>query len=246
MAQEQDPVQKALAESKKVLESANKFQSKAGGPLQKPAADAKPAASPKPATPKKSAGLLGEAESAAKGVAAKKANVDEYNAAQKASGGQEIKPYKDGGKVEKDGPGLLHKGETVLPKDKKKAEKLAVEHLGKRAGIMAAAMKEEEEESPSEEKKESPSKERAEKEGGMEKHGKKMAGKHTKYDRTEIKHHKNGSHTITRHPHASSSMEPGAKMQEPESFAVENDDELMKALQGGGEAEPSMGEGAEK
>lgn len=234
---DQDPVQKALAESKKVLAGADKFQASAGGPLKTPASKpaVKPAPAPAPAKKSPSEGLLGEAESAAKGIKDKAANVGEYNRAQKASGGEPLKPYKNGGKVDKTGPAILDKGETVLPKDKKKAEKLAIDHLGKKASIMSEAMKEEDEE-----KSESAAEQKAEGKKGeaAEKKDKKSSkgGKHTKYARTEIEHHPNGSHTIKRHhrikPAADGKVEP---QKEPDTMAVPDDDAMLAALQGGGE-----------
>ncbi len=144
---------------------------------------------PKPA----GSGVGEEAKSAAEGIKAKADNVDQYN---KANPDQPLKPYKKGGKVDKTGPAILDKGEMVLPTDKKKAEKLAMEHLGKKAGAMASAAEEEEQESPKKEKAEGKKGEKAEE----KKDEKDDKPKHN-FHRSEVVHHANGSHTTTHHHH---------------------------------------------
>jgi len=179
---------KEVAKSKRLLEKANKFTTQVEGkprgmfaPAPKPAIEA-----PKP----KSAGLLAEAESAGAGLKAREANVNEYVAT--------APKMHNGGKVQEDGVKDLQKGETVLPKDKKKAEKLAMAHLGKKAGAMSAAVEEEkaEKETPKQEKAEGKKGEKAEKHTAPKKE--KKLGKHD-FARTEIIHHPNGSHTSTHH-----------------------------------------------
>ncbi|SRR6266568_837115 len=177
MPQQEDPVKKALAESKKVLEGADKFQKSAGGPMPKP--QPKPQAKAvdvKPAKKAPSSGLLGEASDAAKGIAEKAKQVDEYN---KANPDQPLKPYKEGGKVSKDGPGMLHKDEVVLPADEKKAVKVL---KSKAKNVMASAMEDEkdEKETPAEEKKEGKAGEKKE-EKKAEHKAKKSKGIHIRH-----------------------------------------------------------------
>jgi hypothetical protein len=228
MPQGQDPVQKALDESKKVLKGADKLQREAGGPLpkDKPKAGGGEKA---PAPPKKPAseGILGDTASAAAGIKAKAENIKQYNEAAKASGGQELKPYKEGGKVEKTGPAKLHKGETVLPaKNKEKSEKLAVEHVQKKAGVMHNAVKEMEEEKP-----ETPEVKKAE---GKKDDEKKDTKKNWKMDHgeTTVRHHKNGTHTVkhTRHRASGMDVKPHEDGDEHE-YAVQNMQELQEALE---------------
>jgi hypothetical protein len=100
----------------------------------------------------------------------------------------------DGGKVKESGVKDLEKGETVLPKDKDKAERLAMKHLGKKAkGVMSEAVEEEESEPKAEEKHETKKEEKAEGHKEAEKKPKVEKGKrsHT----TVIHHHKTG-HTM--------------------------------------------------
>jgi len=222
---QQDPVQTALESAKKTLASANKFEKSAGGPMPKPAS--KPAAPPKVNKPKGSGimGLAAEAGSAAEGIKAKAENIGEYNKAQESSGGQKIPQYEKGGKVKKDGPGMLHKGETVLPKDKKKSEKLAIEHLGKKASIMREAMQE----------GETPEVEAAEKvqKPGEEKTEKKEAKKgfRMEHGETVIKHHKGGTATVKHTKHRPMGEVKPEGEDDSHEYAVQNMDELMSKLQ---------------
>jgi hypothetical protein len=214
---QQDPVQAALESSKKVLASADKLQQSAGGPLAKPAPKPAPVKADKP----KGGGIMGtaaEAESAAKGIKAKADNVAEYNKAQEASGGQKMPQYKDGGKVKKDGPAMVHKGETVLPKDKKKSEKLAIEHLGKKAGIMREAMEE----------GEAPEVEAAEKKDDKKDSKKSFRMEHGE---TVIKHHKGGTATVKHTKHRPMGEKPVEGDEDSHEYAVQNMDELMAKMQ---------------
>lgn len=105
----------------------------------------------------------------------------------------------DGGKVKEDGLKNLQKGETVLPKDKDKAEELAMKHLGKKAGAMGEAIEEEKEEkaekeTPAEEKKEGKKGEKKEEKAEPKKE-EKAEKKEGKHGVTVIHHHKHG-HTM--------------------------------------------------
>jgi hypothetical protein len=100
------------------------------------------------------------------------------------------KTMHDGGEVEEDGPKILQKGEIVLPKDKDKAEKMAMDKLSKKAkGVMSSAMDEvdEEKDEPKAEEKHETKKEeksedhKSEKKSG-EKDGKKEDKKESKSD----------------------------------------------------------------
>ena len=227
-----DPVQAALESAKKTLAGANKFEKSAGGPLPKPAV--KPAAPAKADKPK-GGGIMGtaaEAESVAKGIKAKADTVAEYNKAQEVSGGQKMPQYKDGGKVKKDGPGMLHKDETVLPKDKKKAEKLAIQHLGKKAGIMREAMQEgETPEVEAAEKVQKPAEEKKEKKGFRMEHGE-----------TVIKHHKGGTATVKHTKHRPMGEVKPEGEDDSHEYAVQNMDELMAKMQEhvGAQSEPGQ------
>jgi hypothetical protein len=222
---QQDPVQAALDSAKKTLASANAFQKSAGGPMAKPAP--KPAAPVKANKPKGGGvmGLAAEAESAAKGLKAKADNVAEYNKSQEASGGQKMPQYEKGGKVKKDGPAMLHKGETVLPKDKKKSEKLAIEHLSKKAGIMSEAMQEgETPEVEAAEKVQKPGEEKAEKKDAKK-------GFRMEHGETVIKHHKGGTATVKHTKHRPMGEKPVEGDEDSHEYAVQNMDELMSKMQ---------------
>ncbi len=201
MAQTDDGgVSKKVADAKKALEAAKtnpKVGTKSGhsyigeGPkaVTPPAAPAKP----KPA----SSGILGEAASAGEGLAAKQSNVDEYL---KASGVSAPKMHK-GGKVKEDGVKELQKGEVVLPKEKAKEGEAIMAMKGKAKGVMNAAKDEMDEEK--DEKVDNKKEEKAEKKPAKKEADKKDDKKGAKHDfaRTEIIHHRNGSHTTTHHPH---------------------------------------------
>lgn len=235
---QEDPVKKALDSAKKTIAGANKFEKSAGGPL--PAAPAK-GVTDKPADvkpPKKptSEGLLGDMGSAAAGIKVKKENVDQYN---KANPDSPLKSYDKGGKVEKTGPAKLDKGETVLPageKNKKKAEKLAMDHLGKKASAMAQAAEEEDNDSGMKtsrkvneeaEAKQNASAEKAMKELGADE--KKEVKKH-KVKGIHFRHGKSGGY-IAKHdlmPSEDGSIKPGDN--DPEEHVLPTRDAMHKHI----------------
>src|SRR5208337_1396094 len=198
-------VSKKVSDAKKALEDAKnnpKIGTQSGhNYIGEPPKLPVPAAPKVPKAP--SSGLLGEVESAGEGIR------------MRAEQMKDIPKMHEGGKVEEDGPKNLKKGETVLPKDKDKAEKLAMEHLGKKAkGVMSAAIDEEKDEPKAEEKHESKKEEKAE--------GKHKGGKKPKFHRTEIEHHPNGSHTVRHHPHPPKMGEDGKmpEAEEPVSYGA--------------------------
>jgi hypothetical protein len=221
-------VTKKVEAAKKVLDRAWKSNVSGKRPPETPAPIAVKPTEPKPLAP--SAGLLGEAESAGEGIK------------MMAEQAKDIPQMHKGGKVEEDGPKDLQKGEIVLPKDKKKAKEIvAMAKLGNKAGIMSSAAQEEElekDESKSEEKHETKKEEKSE---GKHKDGKKSSVKHH-FHKTEIEHHKNGSHTVRHIPHPPKMGEDG-KMgeQEPDVSYAAND---MQALHGGLDANLGEGGGA--
>src|SRR5579859_4299069 len=123
-----DDVKDKLDAAKKALSGAKDFQKSAGGPL--PKSDQKPAdkkaAAPKPASggvmdglKKMAADQTKQADDIAGGLKAKKDNVDAYKKATDADA--PMPKMHKGGKVQKDGPHNLKKGEVVLTqKDAKK------------------------------------------------------------------------------------------------------------------------------
>ena len=167
-------VSKKVADAKKALDNA--WNSKVSG--KRPVVPAVPVVTPpkEAVKPAGSKGLLGpegvDLEGSVKGI-------EERN--RQAEGVKEVlAPQKmhDGGKVKESGVKDLEKGETVLPKDKDKAEKLAMEHLGKKAkGVMSEAVEEEESEPKAEEKHETKKEEKAKGHKSDKKDGKKPAGK---------------------------------------------------------------------
>jgi hypothetical protein len=167
-------VSKKVADAKKALDRA--WDSKVSG--RRPAVPAAPVVAPpkEDAKPAASKGLLGpegvDLEGSVKGV-------EERN--RQAEGVKDVvAPQKmhDGGKVKESGVKDLEAGETVLPKDKDKAEKLAMEHLGKKAkGVMSSAIDEEDNEPKEEEKHETKKEEKSEGHKSAKKDGKKPAGK---------------------------------------------------------------------
>jgi hypothetical protein len=210
----QDPVKEALASAKGALKTAEgKFPSKMA---EKAGVGAKPAAAPPVPAPKakpRSAGLIGDAEGVAAGIKAR-------GEMMKGSG---VEPQKmhDGGKVKEDGVKDLQKGETVLPKDKKASEKLAMEHLGKKAKSPISDAIDEEMDSK-EDKKAGDKKEKKDgKKKTSDKHSPMKDVKHN-FHRTETIHHKNGSHTVTHHPHPPKMGADGTmgQAEEPVSYAA--------------------------
>lgn len=211
----QDPkVTDPVAEAKKALaESNKKFPSAMASAItdaakKNPSPMAEAMSKAKSAKPEqKTTGLAAE-------LKAKKDNVEQYARETKKQGGSWLPEgaasnamgaapkMHDGGKVEEDGPKTLQKGETVLPKDKKKSEKLAMEHLGKKAGAMSAAVEEEKEEKA---EKETPAEEKKEGKAGEKKEEKAEPKKEEKAEHGKKKHvgfhghsHKAG-HTVTHH-----------------------------------------------
>lgn len=122
--------------------------------------------------------------------------------------------FEKGGKVKKTGAYQLHEDEAVLPKNKKKAAKIAKEHLGKSGGILAGLKELAEEQGEKEDKPESKKAEKSE-----EKSEETPKNKH-KFHRTEIVHHSNGSHTVHHHFKPSEMKEDMGKVQEPVSYAA--------------------------
>jgi len=170
-AKDDGGVSKKVADAKKALDTA--WNSKVSG--RRPPVPAAPgvAAPKEDSKPAGSKGLLGpegvDLEGSVHGVEERNRQMEGVK--------DLLAPQKmhDGGKVKESGVKDLEKGETVLPKDKNKAEKLAMEHLGKKAkGVMSAAVEEEEAEPKEEEKHETKKEEKAE---GKHKVEKKPAGK---------------------------------------------------------------------
>jgi hypothetical protein len=109
-----------------------------------------------------------------------------------------------GGKVKEDGPHILQKGEAVIAKEKVKKHSKEVDAL--LDGVKDQA---------------------AEKDKGKKEDKKKKGSR--LYGRTEIVHHKNGSHTVTHHPHPQP-MESKSAAPEFQSYAVPDDESLHSAL----------------
>jgi len=233
MAQTPKSTAEILADSKKVLADADKFQKSAGGPLPKPpVAPVKPA--PKPKAPQY--GLLQEASDAGRGIKALGDQLKEIEAAPKMH---------KGGVVKEDGIHDLKKGEVVIPADKLKEGDKAMKDLEKKAkgGAVSEAIKEEENEPTIEENHES---KKAEKKEGKHKTSDKHNPAHEKkvkhnFHRTETIHHPNGSHTTTHHPHPPKPSADGSPVEAPEpvSYASPDDESMLAAMKenlGGGEA----------
>ncbi len=231
MAQEQNGIakaNKAIADGKKLLEGAIKFN----GPVKKATPSPVPAA-PKPKAP--SAGMLGDqgADSAA-GIKAKADNVDAYV--------KSVPKMHKGGVVEEDGVKNLKKGEVVIPKEKAEEGKKIMAIKDKAKGPMSKAMEEEENEPESEAKKETKKDEKKESKKESKKEGK---AKPHKFGRTEIIHHKNGSHTVTHHPHPSKPSADGSPSEpaEPVSYAAPDMASMQQGMEqnlgGGPEGQPS-------
>lgn len=233
-----------IAESKKVLASADKFQKEAGGPMakaDKPAEAAKPAAKKAP-----SAGILGEASDAAAGIKSRADNIKEYtNAVAKSA-----PKMHDGGEVMEDGIKNLQKGEVVIPKEKAKEGKEIMKLSKKAKGPMGDAIEEEEaeKETPKEEKKEGKKGEAKEKKAESKKEDKKEdKPKPHKYHRAEHEFHANGSITTKLH-HKPGKPSADGKVEmtpEPTSFASPDFASMQSAMQqhvgGGPEGMPEEG-----
>jgi hypothetical protein len=221
-------VTKKVKTAKKVLDRAWASNVSGRRPPETPAAPiVTEPTEPKPLAP--SAGLLGEAASAGEGI---------KMAAEQA---KDIPKMHKGGKVKEDGPKDLEAGESVLPKDKKQAEKIAMAHLGKKAGIMSSAQDEEElDKDEKEEKGEKPEKSKKS-DHGADKGGKK-GHKPPRFHKTEVEHHPNGSHTIRHIPHPPK-MGADGKMPEaePEVSYAAND---LQGLHDGLDANLGEGGGA--
>lgn len=215
---------KAIADSKKALDRAVKFN----GPVK----------TPKPAAPvvekKASSGLLGDQGSdSAKGIKSNADNVADYV--------KNVPKMHKGGEVTEDGVKNLQKGEVVIPKEKAEEGK-KVMALKKKAGPMAAAMEEEGNEPKSEKKGEGSEKSEGKKKTS-DKHSPAKDAKAKPHDfhRTETIHHRNGSHTVTHHPHPA---KPGAdgkmpEQAEPVSYAAPDMASLQQGMEqnlGGGPA----------
>jgi hypothetical protein len=110
-----------------------------------------------------------------------------------------------GGKVKQDGSHILQKGEAVISKEKVEKHSKEVDALLDGVKEQAADKGEDKKDKKDEKKKKSGSR---------------------KYARTEIVHHKNGSHTVTHHPHV---MTEG-KAAESASYAVPDDNALHSSL----------------
>jgi hypothetical protein len=213
-----------VAGAKKALEDAknSNVSTRSGKPFAG-------APSGKAAEPAKKPGILeglkkfaddrsAEADNLSAGLKYKRENVEQYA---KASGESAMPKMHKGGKVKKDGPHDLKKDEVVLTKEQ-----------AKKKGV-TDGMKESEEKS---EKKDNAKEEKAEKKT------EKKDGKKHKFSRTEIEHHKNGSHTVRHHLQPSDAKEDTGKVQEPVSYSAADDADLQAKLSqslGGQEAPPS-------
>jgi hypothetical protein len=208
-------VSEKIAGAKKTLDNA--WKSNVSGRRPSGSEPVKPVVdSPKSKAP--SAGLLGEAASAAQGLKDKADNVGEY---MKASGieGQVPKMH-DGGPVKEDGIKNLQEGEFVLPKNKAKEGAKIMAMKDKAKGVMNAA-KEEMDEEKSEKK---PAAKKAEKKDGKK-------APHN-FARTETIHHPNGSHTTTHHYRPGKPGKDGkmAETPEPMTYASPDHGSMMQGM----------------
>lgn len=223
---------KELAKSNKLLDKAIKFN----GPVK---TTPKPAPAPAPKAPKAKApstGLIGDqGTDSANGIKANADNVKEYI--------KNTPKMHKGGVVQEDGLKNLKKGEVVIPEEKAEEGKKIMalkDKAGK--GIMAQAKEEEDNEPKSEEKHESKKAEKKESKKDEKKDDKKddkKSGKKHSFHRTEIVHHKNGSHTVTHHPHPPKPSADGGPSApaEPVSYAAPDMASMQQGMQdnlGGG------------
>ena len=226
--------EKAIADSKKLLAStgpkgSSSIATKSGRAVSQ---KEKPAAPAAPKAP--SSGMIGDqGADSASGI---KTNVD--NVAQYIKG---VPKMHKGGVVKEDGLKNLQEGEVVIPKEKAEEGKKVME-LKKKAGPMAKAMEEEESEPKSEEKKETKKEEKAEgkhKTSDKTSPEKESKAKKHNFHRTEIVHHKNGSHTVTHHPHPAKPSSDGkpVEQEEPMSYAAPDMASMQQGMEqnlGGG------------
>jgi hypothetical protein len=227
---------KAIADSKKLLASTGPKGSSSLATRSGRAMPEKPkpvVEAPKVKPP--SVGLLNtdQGEDSAKGIKSNADNVDQYV--------KSVPKMHKGGEVTEDGLKNLQKGEVVIPKEKAEEGKKVMALKKKAKGPMAAAMEEEDNEPKSEEKGE-----KSEKSEGKHKHKpaedkKEDKAKAHNFHRTEIVHHKNGSHTTTHHPHPAKPSADGKPVQqeEPMSYASPDMASMQQGLEqniGGGPA----------
>lgn len=216
---------KAIADSKKALDSAVKFN----GPVKKAPVSAEKT---EPKVKTASSGLLGDqgADSAA-GIKAKSENIDQYV--------KNVPKMHKGGEVKEDGLKNLKEGEVVIPKEKAE-EGRKILSLKKKAGPMSSAVEEEKNE-PKESKEKSEKSEGKKKTSDKNPPEKESKAKPHDFHRTETIHHKNGSHTTTHHPHPakpSADGKPGVQA-EPVSYASPDFASMQQGMEqnlGGGPA----------
>jgi hypothetical protein len=181
-----------------------------------------------------SAGILGEAASAAEGLKAKGENIKEY---MDSTSIQSVPKMHDGGSVDEDGVKNLQKGEFVLPKKLAKEGEKIMALKGKAKGVMNAAKESMDDEEKSE-KVDNKKEEKAEKKPAAKKAAKKAGHD---FARTEVIHHTNGSHTTTHHYRPAKAGKDGKmpEQREPVSYGSPDHDSMMSGMDdnlGGGPA----------